>query len=183
MAFLVDIVDPNNNNAVIGQVWADWWVNPYTGDIYKVPVGYDPINTINAVTDIYKILPITGSPSQGLPWNIASVIAIDLGVNISNLYDSYQAGGMHDLQRTAPDGTSYGGFVPDFRNIASFDFGLAASTVGLAPTEILAAGGLYNWKQSLTNPNVKTEGMWWNNTPNDENILRACPQLEDSQLV
>ena len=159
-----NIVNPNTGK-VIGTVQATYWTDPVSGTTYKVPVGYDPQNTINqfklsaaATQNMEQIYSTDGlSPEADLVGTVLN--------EISTLYQNYKARGSMDLQRTAPDGTGYGGFVPDFTPIASFDYGVASAALLPASTN-LAPSGLYN----LYDGGKDKSGTLWNNPINVPNI-------------
>lgn len=126
----VDVVNPTTH-VTIGTLPATYWVDPISGVVYTVPIGYNPQNTINQFT-----LSSASAQSMAQIYSTDGASPTDamLGTaltEISNLYSGYKAGGPNDLQRTAPDGTSYGGFVPAFTPIASFDLGLGTAASGL----------------------------------------------------
>ncbi|HGG8408687.1 TPA: hypothetical protein ACJJPW_002141, partial [Neisseria meningitidis] len=83
---------------------------------------------------------------------------------------NYGTGKEKDLQRSF-HGKSYGGFVPAFQPIASFDVGVAcAGAIGVSKDICIAGGGAVNLRNSLSNSNINTEGKYYNNPPNVPNI-------------
>ena len=133
----------NGIKTEVDRVPAEKWTDPISGDTYSVPVGYNPLKTVEAFAAYSQI------PSSYNPSNIANIFYAKMLV----LADNYKAGGAHELQRTALDGSSYGGFVEDFTPIASVDFGLAASTLGLGSLAV-RGGGAYNTYKWLKGENV-----------------------------
>ncbi|QKL59169.1 hypothetical protein HI814_21145 (plasmid) [Ralstonia solanacearum] len=89
------------------------------------------------------------------------------------MFSNYHTGGPYDLQRGF-DGQSFGGFVPAFTPLASYDFGLAVTASGgnfIIGAEV--AGGLQNAWNSLFNEKVDASGDFLNNPRNVANEIRG----------
>jgi hypothetical protein len=168
-----DVYDPNTK-LVIGRVPATTWIDPTSGASYIVPLGYDPQKTVNYFSTLQRSIAselISNSSAVVGPLYTATVAI----ANFLNYYPGFQ----FDLQRGFND-VSYGGFVPAFTPIASFDFGLATSSFGLPLSATELGGGIVNLIQASTNPNIDTTGTLWNNpvnVPNIENGYNYRPAL------
>ncbi len=90
-------------------------INPATEEPYKVPLGYNPNTTIQSFAN----------------------------GNIFDLLLSFYPGGINDLQRGL-GGQQFGGFVDEFRAIASFNFGLACAAVNISLDFCKVGGGTAN---------------------------------------
>ncbi|WP_247537001.1 hypothetical protein [Ralstonia pseudosolanacearum] len=158
-SFLVPVYDmhtgydpANPQNNIVGYVSATYMVDQWGGYVldpsgqpYVVPVGYDPTQTISRAQ--------TQSPIDVLP--------------------NYQTGFSYDLQRNF-DGQSFGGFVPAFTPLASYDFGLSVTASGLNfLTFAEFFGGAQNAKNSLSNDKINIDGPFLNNPRNTNNEERA----------
>lgn len=89
--------------------------------------------------------------------------------NPFNLLD-YRTGGPRDLQRSF-QGKSFGGFVPAFTSIASFDVCIAyAGAIGVTKNACLMGGGIINLRNSWDNNKIDTSGEYGNNPKNVPNI-------------
>jgi hypothetical protein len=111
-------------NSTYLKIDDEYVINPLTGNPYIVPVGYNPENTINRFVEYDQ----NNSVFQ-------------------NLYQ-YKTSGSFDLQRGF-NGEKFGGFVDDYRAIASLDFGLAVSAGGLSLTTGEIGGGIINKKNAI----------------------------------
>ena len=169
MSFPVEV---KKDGEVVGHVLAELWKDPVSLKEYTVPVGYNPLDTVNKFSAVYQ------QQFSFFPEVLPGATLSELGFSLALIAASYKAGGANELQRTALDGTSYGGFVAAFTPIASFDYALAARTAGLDLLETLGAGGLYNWKQSLTNGNILLDGLLGNNALNTQNIENGSNYLD-----
>ena len=162
--------DIKKNGVKVGSVQATDWIDQVSGTVYKVPLGYNPQNTINNYKAYYvasKTMEATYATDGLSPQDALIATVIN---DIMNLYSGYKAAAPNDLQRSAPNGASYGGFVEEFTPIASFDFGLGSAAAGL-PTEVsLMAGGVYN---KLFGNQTQTQGAYYNNPVNVPNIING----------
>ena len=102
----------------------EYVINPLTKNPYIVPVGYNPESTINRFVEYDQKNSV-----------------------FQNLYQ-YKTSGFFDLQRGF-NGEKFGGFVDDYKAIASFDFGLAVSAGGLSVTTGEIGGGVINAKMQF----------------------------------
>jgi hypothetical protein len=143
----------------------EYVINPLTGNPYIVPVGYNPESTINRFVEYDQKNSV-----------------------FQNLYQ-YKTSGFFDLQRGF-NGEKFGGFVDDYKAIASFDFGLAVSAGGLSVTTGEIGGGVINAKNAIqtyaenfaesiisknsSNTEIpNTDGDFFNNSANIPNIEKG----------
>ncbi|WP_422377444.1 hypothetical protein [Roseibium sp.] len=101
------------------------------------------------------------------------------------IIEIFRAGGQQDLQRSynGKVGNSGHEFVEDFRDIASFHFGLSMRAAGVDEEISVMGGGFYNaWKKFAKGENLDTSGDWWNNPRNPPNI-RMGSQIYESGRV
>jgi hypothetical protein len=84
----------------------------------------------------------------------------------------YKTEGYRDLQRGV-NGKMYGGFVDEFKPIASFDFGIACRASGLRITACEYGGGKLNLSNKQTNQNIDITGYLGNNPENVVNMESA----------
>jgi hypothetical protein len=91
----------------------------------------------------------------------------------TTLLDNFRQYGSDDLQRSY-DGytaTNLDGFVAAFTPAASFIFAVGCENMGISIIESATGGGLYNLRNSLTDPNLDTSGAMFNNPNNFLNII------------
>lgn len=150
------------------KVDGEYVINPSTGNPYAVPVGYNPQDTIDRF------------------------VKFDQKDSVfQNLYQ-YKTSGGFDLQRGI-NGEKFGGFVEDYRPIASFDFGLAVSAGGLSVTTGEIGGGAVNLKNAIQTslarelkitkaeiPNAS--GDFFNNPANIPNIEKGYSAYKNDSL-
>jgi hypothetical protein len=91
--------------------------------------------------------------------------------NVNKIFE-YRTEGALDLQR-GYKGNMYGGFVDDFKPIASFDFGIGCRSAGLSITGCELGGGQLNISNKKTNKFVDTGGFLGNNPENVVNMENA----------
>ena len=144
----------DNVKTQVGTVDATTWTDPVSGHEYTVPIGYDPYNTWEKFEN---------ADSSALL--------------------SYKAGDSCDLQRSNLDGTSIGGYVSDFQDIASFDYGVAAKSIGLSDSEALFGAGMHNEISSWFGNNVDTSGIYYNNPQNVPNIQNGMDYVNNSSYL
>jgi len=146
-------------NSIYFKVDGEYVINPATEKPYIVPVGYNPQDTMDRFNNFDQENTV-----------------------FQNLYE-YKTSGDFDLQRSF-NGTKFGGFVEDYRAIASFDFGLAVSAGGLDETTGEIGGGavnlknavitsLENWATRNTTKIPDTSGDFFNNPANIPNIEKG----------
>ncbi len=108
-----------------------------------------------------------------------------------NLYQ-YKTSGDFNLQRGL-NGEKFGGFVEDYRAIASVDFGLALSAGGLSVTTGEIGGGAVNLKNAIQTSLAKvakitkaeipdTSGDFFNNPANIPNIEKGYSAYKNDSL-
>ena len=99
---------------------------------------------------------------------------------IQRHYLEYRTGGSKDLQRNF-NGVSFGGFVPAFTPIASFDVGVACSgAIGVSADMCIMGGGAVNLKNRFGNLNINIEGQYFNNPRNVPNIKQGYKWGEET---
>lgn len=92
----------------------------------------------------------------------------------------YRTDGPKDLQRNF-NGVSFGGFVPAFTPIASFDVGVACSgAVGISADVCIMGGGAVNLKNRISNSNINIDGQYFNNPKNVPNIKQGYQWGEET---
>jgi hypothetical protein len=144
-------------------------------EIFKVPVyGFnngkkiqiDSVEAQNLIVQGQPIIdPTTNAPYVvPLGYNLEKTI-MDFKNQLADKLLAYKTGGAADLQRNF-NGKNFGGFVPAFTLIASFDFGIACRATNTAITTCEAAGGMLNLINRATNSKINTTGFLLNNPSN-----------------
>ncbi len=127
-------------------------IDPCTGQPYVAPLGYDPLNTAN----------------QYGSYAFPSINAL------GQLVNDFQSGGQNDLQRVDPNGQPYSTspkeWVPDYQDVASFNFGVACASAGIPEQIALMGAGAYNLYERTKNHQVNVGGAVFNNPRNASNI-------------
>ncbi|MES0811307.1 hypothetical protein ABLO27_17610 [Roseibium sp. SCPC15] len=141
-------------------------INPRTKAPYVAPASYFVENSITY-----------GRSIRGL-WKIDPD-------KYAEIIRAFRARGPEDLQRSY-NGTKSGAgseFVEEFRDIASFHFGLSLRAAGVDEETAVAGGGLYNgWKKHGKGLNLDDTGDWWNNPRNPPNIRMGSKIYESGRV-
>jgi Ca2+-binding RTX toxin-like protein len=151
-------------------------INPNTGEPLIVPRDYDPQKAVDFGRKI-------GSQIEEAADQF-SLTQLEAKI-YSDLVQAFSHGGLQDLQRSynGKVGGGYHEFVEDFRDAASYNFGLVAAAAGLYSGTIYAGGGLYNLynylKDNFTKGKSPIElGFLFNNPQNAKSIQKGISDLE-----
>jgi hypothetical protein len=137
-----------------------------TGKPYMVPVEFDFETAMKPYRELNN---------QHAQFPMAPEDHQELAAKMGLLYLRAHHGGSLDLQRSW-NGKSFSdksGFVKEFTASANFVYGAAGAAMGFKKGIIIAAGGIYNKKNSILNGKVDASGDFGNNIANPPNIIRG----------
>ncbi len=140
-------------------------VNPRTGAPYIAPFSYT----------------VEQSIEYGRKKRAADEGTVDAYLGF---HQDFKATGPQDIQRSY-NGVSNGlgpEFVEDFRDVASFHFGLSMRASGLSGDRAIQGGGIYNGLKDLFGQDLDSTGDWWNNPRNPPNIRMGSSIFESGRV-